>query len=218
MRKLTTRPLDLLAQQGTCEVLAAELTLTLPLGCGSLEAEVSRVGAVLVSIDPLMSAVAGGLDTHKDRDVRQALEPLAHLADRTGCTVLGNSHFNKSTGSDPCALIMGSSALGNVVRAAVGFALDPDADDGSGVISQVKNNLGRLDLPSLRYRIEEAFVPTETGDAKVGRLVMLGESERASPTSFATVTRRRIAPSGPTSRSGCSRTSGIPSMARGRMT
>ncbi|MQA01740.1 MAG: AAA family ATPase [Streptosporangiales bacterium] len=157
----------------------AELSLTLPADCDALAGEVDRVGAVLLSLDPLMSTINGSLDTHKDRDVRQALEPLARLADQAGITVLGNAHFNKSSGSDPMNAIMGSAAFGNVVRAALGFAADTDTDDGGCVISQVKNNLGKLDLPSLRYRIDAAVLPTDEGPAEVGRLVMLGESDRS---------------------------------------
>jgi hypothetical protein len=126
-----------------------------------------------------MSVIANGLDSHKDADVRQALTPLARLADRTGCAVLGNAHFNKSSGSDPLSLVMGSAAFGNVARAALGFARDTEAEDQSCVISQVKNNLGRLDLPSLRYRIDTAWIDTDEGQAEVGQLVMLGESDRS---------------------------------------
>jgi AAA domain/Bifunctional DNA primase/polymerase, N-terminal len=72
-----------------------ETSLTLPADCAALEVEIRRVGAVLLSVDPLISTVAGRLDTHKDRDVRQALQPLAQPADRTGCTVLGNAHFGQ---------------------------------------------------------------------------------------------------------------------------
>ena len=156
-----------------------ETSLTLPVDCAALEAEIVRVAAVLLSVDPLMSTISGTLDSHKDHDVRQVLEPLARLADRTGCAVLGNAHFNKSAGSDPMSLIMGSAAFGNVARAALGFAQDTEAEDGGCVISQVKNNLGRLDLPSLRYVIEGATVETDEGPASVGRLVMLGESDRS---------------------------------------
>jgi hypothetical protein len=157
----------------------AELTLTLPRDIGALEEELGRVGAVLLSVDPLLSVIANGLDSHKDADVRRALEPLSRLADRAGVTVLGNAHFNKSSGNDPLSLVMGSAAFGNVARAALGFARDTEADDGSCVISQVKNNLGRLDLPSLRYRIDTAFIDTAEGVAEVGALVMLGESDRS---------------------------------------
>jgi hypothetical protein len=156
-----------------------ETSLTLPADCAAVEVEIRRVGAVLLSVDPLISTVAGRLDTHKDREVREALQPLAQLADRTGCTVLGNAHFGKSTGHDPLALMMGSVAFGNVARAVLGFAQDTDTEDGSCVISQVKNNLGRLDLPSLRYRIDETFIDTDEGVTSVGKLVMLGESDRS---------------------------------------
>jgi hypothetical protein len=109
--------------------------------------EPGMLGAALLSVDPLMSAVAAGLDTHKDRDVRHALEPLSQLADRAGVTILGNAHFRKANAGDPLMMAMGSAAFGNVVRAALGFARDVDddgkpLDDGSCVISMIKNNLG----------------------------------------------------------------------------
>ncbi len=156
-----------------------QLSLTLPVDGPALQTQIDRVGAALLSVDPLLSSITSTLDSHKDREVRSALEPLGRLADATGCAVLGNAHFNKSTGSDPLALVMGSAAFGNVARAALGFAVDPDADDGTCVISQVKNNLGRLDLPSLRYRIDPVTVSTGEGPADVGRLVMCGESDRS---------------------------------------
>jgi hypothetical protein len=155
------------------------VSISLPRDVGGLTGEISRTGAALLSVDPVMSVLSNALDSHKDHDVRLGIEPLARLADRTGCVVLGNAHFNKSTGSDPLSLIMGSAAFGNVARAALGFARDTEAEDGACVISQVKNNLGRLDLPSLRYVIEAATIDTDEGPAEVGKLVMLGESDRS---------------------------------------
>lgn len=156
-----------------------ELTLTMPGDVPDLEHEMTRLDVALMSVDPLMSTIARGLDTYKDREVREALEPLAQLADRARVSVLGNAHFNKSGGSDPLSLITGSAAFGNVVRAVLGFARDSEADDDSCVISQVKNNLGRTDLPSLRYVIRDATVETEEGDASVGRLSVTGTSDRS---------------------------------------
>ena len=155
------------------------VAISLPRDLGALETELIDLRAVLLSVDPLLGVVDGGLDTHKDREVRQALEPLVALGDRTSCAIVGNAHFNKSGGTDPVGLVMGSAAFANVARAALGFAVDPDVEDGSGVISQIKNNLGRLDLPSLRFRIDEALVDTDDGVAKVGRFTMLGTSERS---------------------------------------
>jgi hypothetical protein len=171
--------MDMVYRVGVVTAGDLETSLSLPVDCAALEVEIRRVGAVLLSVDPLISSVAGSLDTHKDREVREALQPLGQLADRTGCSVLGNAHFGKANGRDPLMLMMGSVAFGNVARAVLGFAEDTDAEDNSCVISQVKNNLGRLDLPSLRYRIEAATIDTDEGIAEVGKLVMLGESDRS---------------------------------------
>jgi 5S rRNA maturation endonuclease (ribonuclease M5) len=155
------------------------MSISVPRDVDELIMEINRIGAALLSVDPVMSVLHSTLDSHKDREIRLGLEPLGRLADRTGCGVLGNAHFNKSTGSDPLALIMASAAFGNVPRAALGFARDPDDEDGACVVSQIKNNLGRLDLPSLKYRIDSAIIDTEEGPADVGRLVMIGESDRS---------------------------------------
>jgi hypothetical protein len=161
------------------EVEEEEYTLTLPRDVAALEKEIARIGAVMLSVDPLLSAISDKLDSYKDREVRSALQPLARMADRSDCAVLGNAHFNKSSGSDPLSLVMASAAFGNVARAALGFARDTEAEDDSCVISQVKNNLGRLDLPSLRYKIDGVVIDTDEGPAEVGHLVWLGESERS---------------------------------------
>jgi hypothetical protein len=155
------------------------VSISLPVDIEGLAAEITRMGVALMSVDPLLGVVGGRLDTHKDSEVRQALQPLVRLADATGCTILGNAHFNKSGGNDPLSLVMGSAAFANVARAVLGFARDTDGDGDACVISQLKNNLGRVDLPSLRYNIEEATIATDEGPAEVGRFTMLGESDRS---------------------------------------
>jgi hypothetical protein len=47
------------------------------------------------------------------------------------------------------------------------------------LISQIKNNLGRTDLPSLAYRIEDAEIATAEGPAIVGRIEFAGEAARS---------------------------------------
>jgi hypothetical protein len=153
--------------------------LSLPADCRLLAEQVKAYEVALISLDPLMSVIHAGVDTYKNHDVRGVMEPLSRLADSTGVVVLGNAHFNKSASTDPLALITGSSAFGEVIRAAVGFARDPEAEDGSCVLSQIKNNLGRTDLPSLRYAIENATVETSDGPADVGRFRLIGESDRS---------------------------------------
>ena len=127
-------------------------------------------------IDPLLSAISDVLDTHVNRKVRQALDPLASLADRTGAVLAGIAHFSKSSGTDASSLITGSGAFKDVARFIFAFATD---EDDSGVVTQTKNSLGHGNLPSLAYRITEAVVPTAKGDARVGRLVLDGEADRS---------------------------------------
>ena len=111
-----------------------------------LEAEMIAHNVALVIIDPLMSVLSERIDTHRTREVRFALDPLAKLADRTRSVVLGVCHFNKSSGTDAASLLSGSHAFRDVPRSIFGFARDDD--DNTRVMTQVKNSLGRDDLPS----------------------------------------------------------------------
>jgi hypothetical protein len=171
--------LDRIGRFGVVSEVGDELTLSLPSDNSRLEAEMTRHGVALVVIDPLMSVIGAKIDTHRERDVRTALDPLAKLADRTGSVVLGIAHFNKGGGTDAASLITGSGAFKNVPRSVFGFARDEADDDGGRVMSQVKNSLGRDDLPSLSYLIESAEVETKKGVATTGRFVFTGESERS---------------------------------------
>ena len=153
--------------------------LTLPVDCDALAAEIKALGVVLLAADPLLSLIHSAIDTHQDRKLRTALEPLVKLADETGCAVVGLAHFNKSASTDALNLITGSRAFSAVARAVIAMARDTDADDGSCVLSQAKSNLGRLDLPSLRYIVESAEVATPEGPAYVGKLRFTGVSERS---------------------------------------
>jgi hypothetical protein len=152
--------------------------LTLPRDCDGLAVEISRLGVAMLAADPLLSLISAGIDTHRDRDLRTALEPLARLADSTGCAVVALAHFNKSASTDAGNLITGSRAFSAVARAVLSIARDTAADDGTCVMSVTKNNLGQLGQ-SLRYRIEEAEITTDEGPAFVGRLVMLGDTDRS---------------------------------------
>jgi RecA-family ATPase len=153
--------------------------LTVPRHCELLAAEVKRREVAMIALDPLMSMVDCAVDTHNDREMRTVLEPVVTLADDTGCMIVGLAHFNKSATDDPLTLVTGSRAFTAVSRAVIAVARDLDTDDRSCVISQVKNNLGRLDLPNLTYVITSAVVETAEGDAKVGRLHFTGESARS---------------------------------------
>jgi hypothetical protein len=153
------------------------VTLSLPSDNKLLEDAIGEHQVALVALDPLMSAIGDHLDTHVNRQVRQALDPLARMADRTGAVIAGIAHFNKGTGTDASSLITASGAFKDVARFIFAFATDPE--DGAQVISQTKNSLGRSDLPSLAYRVISAKVPTGKGDANVGRFILDGPSDRS---------------------------------------
>lgn len=156
----------------------AETTLVLPRDLADLEATVRAVDAALILLDPLMSRLEVNLDSHKDGEVRQALEPLVRVADRTGAAVLGLIHVNKSTSGDPLTLLMGSRAFAAVSRAVLFVVRDPE-DDSIRLLGQEKNNLGRPDLPTLTFRIDSAVVAeTDDGPVVTGRVHWLGETVR----------------------------------------
>src|SRR5512144_419603 len=126
----------------------------------------------MLVIDPLTSVVDGKIDTHRDRELRGALEPLARLTDETGGAVVGLAHHGKAATTDPLSLVLGS-------RACTAAARDPEPDDGSCVLSLEKSNLGRLDVPALRYRVEPVSLPIDDGgSAETARLVFVGETNR----------------------------------------
>ncbi|WP_327711301.1 AAA family ATPase [Streptomyces sp. NBC_00464] len=169
--------LDLVYRVEAVEAEYGETTLSLPQDNSLMEQAIRDHDVALVVLDPLMSCIGKGIDTHRERDVRTALDPLARMADRTGCVLLGIAHFGKGAGTDPSALITGSGAFKNVPRAVFGFARDEDND--CRVMTQSKNSLGRADLPSLSYNIETTEVPTKKGIASVGRFLFTGESVRS---------------------------------------
>lgn len=137
------------------------------------------VRAALILLDPIVSRLSANLDTHKDAEVRQALEPVVALADRTGTSVLGVIHVNKGGGADALNMIMGSRAFSSVARSVL-FAMKSPDDESLKLLGQPKNNLGRDDLPTLTYRIVgDKVAETEEGPIWTGKLEWLGEVDQS---------------------------------------
>lgn len=153
--------------------------MVLPRDLRAVERAVASVNAGLILLDPLMSRLDEGLDTHKDADVRRALEPLVALADRTGCAIVGLIHVNKGHGNDPLTLLMGSRAFSAVARAVLFIMRDPDDDD-TRLLGQAKNNLGRTDVPTLTFTIQSQQVAdTDDGPVTTGVLRWTGTTDRS---------------------------------------
>lgn len=152
-------------------------SLSLPKDLRAVEDAIADADAALLLLDPLMSRLDGKLDTHKDAEVRIALEPLTAVADRSGASILGLIHVNKGQATDPLNMVMASKAFTSVARAVLFVMLHPDTE-GHRLIGTPKNNLGRDDLPSLTFTIESQHVAdTAEGPVWTGRVKWLGESD-----------------------------------------
>lgn len=151
--------------------------LTLPSDISLLGKAAEEYDVALVIADPLLSLIDDKINDYRQKEVRNALEPLVACAGKHGFTVLGLVHFTKSGAADPLNRVSGSGAFGQVVRAVIAFVRNESEDGGPQfVMSQVKNNLGRLDLPSFSYSIEPVTVATDEGDAYLSKFVLGGET------------------------------------------
>jgi putative DNA primase/helicase len=121
----------------------------------ALEAQAQRIGGIrLLIVDPVVSAVAG--DSHKNTEVRRALQPLVDLASRLDAAVLGISHFSKGgAGSDPASRVVGSIAFTAVARVVL-VAAKVNGEDGEDkrILARGKSNIGPDD-GGFEYHIEQ---------------------------------------------------------------
>jgi len=139
-------------------------SLSLPRDLAAVERDATEHDVAMLILDPLMSRLSDKLDTHRDGDVRRALEPLVTTAQSTGMAVLGLIHHNKSGSDDPLQLVMGSRAFTAVARSVHTVIRDPeDESDRRRLFGTPKNNLGRDDLPTLAFTIEGYAVETDDG-------------------------------------------------------
>lgn len=152
--------------------LGTDGALSLPADIPALGTAAQDVDAGLLVLDPLTSRLSAGLDTHKDSETRLALEPLVSFADRYSVAVVGIMHFNKSGGTDPLNLVMASKAFTAVARSVSTVIKDPDDDtEAARLFGTVKNNLGRSDLPTLRFTIGGHQIDTDDGEAWTSKLI-----------------------------------------------
>jgi hypothetical protein len=150
--------------------------IVLPLDVAELERSVEETGARLVVLDPLVSFLAASVDSWKDASVRQALAPLAMLAERQGCSVVGIVHVNKVLSGDPFQRIGGSVGFQGAPRSVLVLGRDPDDED-RRVLLQTKSNYGRT-APGLLLGIEPILLPAGDGpEIETSRIVELGATD-----------------------------------------
>lgn len=162
-----------LSRVGRIDVTVGDHTLpiSLPDDLEGLARLIGDTGAALLILDPLISRLSAQLDSHRDGEVRQALEPLVAIAEETGVAIVGLIHHNKSGRSDPLDLVMASKAFTAVARSVHTVIRDPDDETGrQRYFGTPKNNLGTIDLPTLTFTIEPHVYETSEGDGSTGRI------------------------------------------------
>lgn len=119
-----------------------------------LEALVREVRPAVVYIDSVMTSMGGGVDTHRDSQSRDRLEPLARLAERYDFILWGSRHFTKQDKEKAIYAGQGTIAFTAIARSVLIFGVNPDSPKDELLMAHAKCNVGRLG-PSLRYRVVE---------------------------------------------------------------
>jgi RecA/RadA recombinase len=130
-----------------------------------LEEEIEKQADTrLVLIDPV-SSYLGKIDSHKNAEVRNALEPLADMAERRRVAVVAITHLSKGDGKAINRFI-GSIAFVAAARTAFAVVSDPDDDAGPRrLLLQVKNNIAPPQ-PGLAFRLlQREVAPGVVGSA-----------------------------------------------------
>jgi hypothetical protein len=145
--------------------VGTDLTLSLPDDLEGLETLIIEKDIGLVVLDPLISRLRESLDTHKDAEVRQALEPLTALAEKTHTTVIGLIHVSKMQTDDPLTSIMGSRAFGAVARSVLYVIQAPGSwgehDRGKRFIGVGKSNYAEANTKVRVFRIQGEMAGTD---------------------------------------------------------
>lgn len=97
----------------------------------------------LLVVDPIVSTV-GGVDSHRNAEVRRALQPLVDLTAKLDCGLIGITHFTKGTqGRDPVERITGSLAFAALARVVMVASVKEGSEGGPDrLLVRAKSNLG----------------------------------------------------------------------------
>lgn len=110
----------------------------------------------LLIIDPIVNAVAG--DSHKNGEVRRALQPVVDFGEKLNCAVLGITHFSKGgQGKDPLERVTGSLAFGALARIVLATAKIDDGEKTKRIVCRAKSNIG-IDSGGFEYDLQEKEV------------------------------------------------------------
>lgn len=159
--------------------------LILPVHTRLLPAKAEEVKAAILMCDPILSNLSDRINPNHAQELRGALEPLRDAAEKAGIAVAALAHFNKARDVDAGSMVSGSRAWMEVARASILIVREERGGEDEQqqwvqVLTQHKNNLGTLDLPSLEYVIRNHQFPNpdteEHEQIKIGRVEWLGNS------------------------------------------
>ena len=115
----------------------------------------------LAIVDPVVTVVPG--DSHKNVEVRRALQPLVGFASELDAAVFGTSHFTKGTaGRDPVERVTGSVAFGALPRVVMAAARVNEGGAERRIFCRAKSNIGP-DSGGWEYQLDVAGVPGAPG-------------------------------------------------------
>ena len=110
----------------------------------------------LLIVDPIVNAVAG--DSHKNGEVRRALQPVVDFGEKLNCAVLGITHFSKGgQGKNPLERVTGSIAFGALARIVFATAKITDSESTKHIFCRTKSNIG-LDDGGFEYDLQQKEV------------------------------------------------------------
>lgn len=146
-----------------------------------LEEKITEVGAKVVILDPVLSAMASGRDPNSNVDVRELIDPLNQLAQRMGISIICIAHINKSA-SNARTAVTGSAAWVDATRGTLMFAMeqgDPGQDYTDVVLGSTKGNYAKSGS-AYTYRVHSHDHEHDSGEVgSVPKIQWLGISTRS---------------------------------------
>ncbi len=142
-----------------------------------LRKAIEEIKAAFVIVDPLMAALPGRVDSHRDQDIRHVLAGLAKLASESRVAVLVVRHLNKHGTGNP--LYRGGGSIGIIGAVRSGLLVAPDPEDPNGkrrILAVTKSNFAALPS-SLAYQIGTKTVQHDSLNLEIPFVDWLGLSK-----------------------------------------
>ncbi|MCC6596970.1 MAG: AAA family ATPase [Rhodanobacteraceae bacterium] len=137
-----------------------------------LEQIVTDMNAGLIIIDPLIGFLQSGLSDNNGRDIRDAIQPLVKMLQRTKAACVLLRHLNKSQSSNGLYRGAGSVQISALARLVMMVAKHPE-EPTKRILSMTKSNLGPM-VPGLVFSLESVE------DRDVARVAWHGTTEMTS--------------------------------------